>query len=138
MMLTLFEQISSSIGLPAGLLAALCSIESNHRPNIVRPNDGGGTSSIGLCQIKISTAREVLPKISASELFKPETNMMAAGLYLKKKLKKYKNIPSALAAYNRGRVILDKSGKFVNKRYVDGVLKEWKIQKRKISILKVS
>ena len=137
-MINLFEQISAVIGLPSGLLAALCAVESGHSPYAINLNDGGGTSSIGICQIKIETALEVMPSISPSDLFNPETNIMAAGLYLKKKLKKYKNVPHAVASYNAGRVKIDETGKLKNIRYVRSVYREWKRMRRKVSLLKVS
>lgn len=137
-MLNVFEAVSQTIGLPPGLLAALCMIESNHNPNAFRTHDGDGRTALGLCEIKIETAREVMPDIRPSDLFNPEKNAMAAGLYLKKKLGRYKNnIDQAIAAYNRGSLKYIE-GKLSNQRYVSKVRKEWKKQALKASVLRLS
>jgi soluble lytic murein transglycosylase-like protein len=139
-MITLFESISTLVGLPSGLLAALCSIESNHNHDALRINDGGRTSSIGACQMKYKTAKEVIPDLKPSDLFKPEVQVRAAALYLKKKIKKYKKLDLAIAAYNTGSVKYTKGPlkELINKRYVVKVKKEWKRQKLKVSLAKVS
>jgi soluble lytic murein transglycosylase-like protein len=133
-MVILFEQISTLVGLPSGLLAALCAIESNHNPNAIRPNDGNGETSYGICQIKHSTASEVMPGVSRSELFNPEINATAAALYLKKKLDKYKKVDLALAAYNAGHVRYLEDGRLINLRYVRKVRREWRRQKLLVPI----
>jgi soluble lytic murein transglycosylase-like protein len=134
-MLYVFESVSQLVGLPVGLLAALCSVESTHNPNAINPADGG-RSSFGLCQIKYATAQEVMPDIKPSQLFQAQSNAMAAALYLKKKLDKYKNIDRAIAAYNKGHVKYIE-GKLSNLQYVKKVKKAWRLQKMRISIAKV-
>jgi soluble lytic murein transglycosylase-like protein len=126
-----FENISQLLGIPMGLLAALCHVESNHNPNAVRASDGrDGKASYGICQIKYATAKEVKPNVKASELFDPQTNIEVAGLYLKKKYDKYKSWDLALAAYNAGSVkYLKNSKKLANGSYVKKVHKRWKMIK---------
>ncbi len=135
-MITLFESISRLLGLPSGLLAALCAVESGHNASALHVNDRGATS-YGICQIKYKTAKDMLPEIRPSDLMLTDINIMAAGLYLRKKLDKHNNVPAALAAYNAGRLRLDESGEILNKKYVWKVLKQWKIQKRILSLSKV-
>ena len=135
-MITLFEQISQVLGLPAGLLAAMCSVESGHNPNAIHPADHG-RSSFGMCQVKFKTAQDVMPSLLISDLFKPDVNVTAAALVLKKKLDKYKTVSEALASYNAGHVKYKDDGSIKNMQYVRKVLKEWKIQKRALSLSKV-
>jgi soluble lytic murein transglycosylase-like protein len=135
-MLYVFESVSQLVGLPVGLLAALCSVESTHNPNAINPADGG-RSSFGLCQIKYATAQEVMPDIKPSQLFQAQSNAMAAALYLKKKLDKYKNIDRAIAAYNAGSVKLDASGKIYNRAYIKKVKRAWIKQKMYLALYKI-
>lgn len=126
-----FETISKMLGIPFGLLAAMCHVESNHNPNAVRAADGrDGRASYGICQIKLATAKEVMPNVTPSQLFDSYTNIEAAGLYLKKKYDKYKSWDLALAAYNAGSVKYLKGHKLANGSYVKKVHKRWKMIKR--------
>ncbi len=91
------------VGVPAQLLLALCFVESSHK-NVVAHHDGG-SASLGICQVKQSTARMVMKNVYASDLFKPAVNAEVAARYLAYQLSRYDgNVRCAVAAYNRGSV----------------------------------
>jgi soluble lytic murein transglycosylase len=120
-----FMLASNLFSLPHGLLSAICFVESKHKVAAINVNDGG-SSSLGLCQIKLATARMLGYKGGAQRLHKDAVlNAEWAGRYLKRLLTRYDgNIPKAVAAYNAGRFI-SKGGKAVNQKYVDKVLLTW-------------
>lgn len=116
--LTSIEQL---LGLPRGLLRAICTVESGLRPlaHIKEPN---GTVSTGMCQVQVNAYMDVfnIRHISAKkkvavkrELLKPGSNAFVAGLYLKKQYERYKCWDKATVAYNAGRYI--KSKKYLHK-----------------------
>lgn len=101
--LLLFVAISSQNHLPPNLLSSLCYIESHHKPDAIHKDDGPGGDSLGICQIKLSTAREMGFKGSAKQLMSPSTNIKYAAKFLKYQLKRYgNNTERAVIAYNRG------------------------------------
>jgi len=160
---------SSEFGLPKNLLMSICSNESGLIHTSFRKNDGGTTDhAFGLCQVLRTTAERILRKkdpgclkdysktpkrlrrANKCMLFSIETNIKAAALYLKDKLKKYPNsIEDAIAAYNSGRVkrcskskiIRDRQGRRlwrclagerINQTYVNNVLKKLGSTPRKV------
>src|SRR5690606_24041158 len=114
---------AQSTGVPADLLVAICSHET-HLENVVVPHDGGRNDlSVGICQIKPSTAAgEGYKGVAHGKLRKskrwpwakesdgddvglmvPEVNALYAAMYLKRQLKRYDdNWCRAAAAYNAG------------------------------------
>ncbi len=124
----LFASVTTQLSLPPGLLSAICFMESSHRTHVVNEFDGG-SPSIGLCQIKLNTAKMVGFTGTAEELKDPSANAYWAGKYLKKQLDRYEwSYYKAVAAYNAGRFIASKSGNAVNKHYVNKVFFIWKGQ----------
>lgn len=101
-------------GVDPALLSGLCYVESNHQKTAYVHNDGG-SPSIGICQVKLGTARLVGFKGTAAELQEPFTNALYAGLYLKKQQRRYRDDDKAISAYNAGRAISS------NARYVQKV-----------------
>lgn len=94
--------IEAVVGLPAGLLGAICTVESGMNPNAVHKNDGKG-DSLGLCQIKLSTARLVGFKGTKKQLMNAKVNAFYAAKYLKKQIKRYHgDFAKAVTAYNQG------------------------------------
>jgi len=90
------------LGLPRGLLEAICRVESGNNPTRVHKNDGRG-DSLGLCQIKLSTARLVGFKGKRNQLMNAKVNMYYAGKYLKYQVNRYGgNYAKATTAYNQG------------------------------------
>jgi soluble lytic murein transglycosylase-like protein len=124
-MILMFASITNALNLPEGLLSSLCYVESKHNANIVHYNDKG-SDSLGICQIKYTTAKELGYKGTPDKLVKdPKTNAFYAGKYLNKQLNKYNNYSCAIAAYNAGKCRLNKNGQIKNKVYVDKVLNTW-------------
>jgi len=129
---------------PGALLLAICTHESN-LTNVVVPHDGN-SASIGVCQIKESTARSVgyrgkayLNKLKPSKVFgnskEPigtptglldvSINSYFAALYLRKQLERYDyDWCKATASYNSGtyRPSTISPGKPRNYKYVKKVV----------------
>jgi len=120
-----FSIATQTFNLPPGLLSAICFSESRHEPRAINPNDGG-SSSLGVCQIKLATARLVGYKGTERDLLYPGTNIYYAAKYLKKQLNRYNgDIPRAVSAYNAGRFNKAPHGGPRNSRYVNTVLSNW-------------
>lgn len=99
---TIFLAMSVANSLPAKLLESICYVESNHNISAIHRNDGNG-DSLGVCQIKLSTAKHLGFKGTAKELMKPEVNIKYAAEYLKYQLNRYDgNFAQAITAYNKG------------------------------------
>lgn len=98
----LFILASQQFNLPRGLLSSVCYVESKHDITAYHPNDGQG-NSVGICQIKISSARLVGFKGSEKELMKPEVNIYYAAAYLAHQRSRYRgNLQKAVISYNMG------------------------------------
>lgn len=101
-LLAIFLSAGSTQGLPPKLLESVCYVESHYDIEAIH-HDDGGSSSLGVCQIKLSTARWLGFNGKARDLMKPENNVLYAAKYLKHNLNKYKgNIAKAVISYNRG------------------------------------
>lgn len=118
--------VTTALGIPPGLLSAVCYVESGHRPHAINRKDGIG-DSLGLCQIKHTTAKIVGFKGTRETLWKnPKINVYYSGRYLKKQIIRYKgDIRKAVAAYNMGTYKEDATGKAYNHLYVEKVFKAW-------------
>lgn len=110
-------------GIPMGLLASLCYVESSHRPNIA-VNDNNGHLSVGLCQIQLQAASEVGYLGDEHGLFDPVVNAEFAAKYLVKQKLRYGNWDQAVIAYNRGNSIGITTSKYQRK-----VMHIWKTKK---------
>lgn len=119
MIVALFTSISLSLSLPTGLLSALCYTESKYKINAVHRDDGG-SDSIGICQLKLSTAKEYGFQGTEKELMKPETNILIAGLYLKYQITRYNSVKKGVIAYNRGN-----ANHLTSSKYQDKVYQRW-------------
>jgi hypothetical protein len=95
-----------AVGISPILLLSVCFTESGLR-NVTVPADGS-SSSIGVCQMKLETARFTsrvykLHKVRPSSLMKPAENAKFAAHYLKWQLSRYRGKENcAIEAYNRG------------------------------------
>ncbi len=122
----MFIALSQAYNLPPGLLSAVCFVESSHRPTVVHVDDGGG-DSVGLCQVKLGTARFLGFKGQPSALKNPNVNALLASKYLAYQLDRYDgNTIKAISAYNMGSFKLNAAGVIANKSYVLKVLKALK------------
>lgn len=106
-------------GLDPKLLYAVCLAESSGNIKAYVHQDGT-SPSIGLCQVKLGTAKGLGFTGTAEQLMQPGTNAHYAAKYLVKKLNRYKNIPMAISAYNAGRAV------DFNADYVERVMKNYR------------
>jgi hypothetical protein len=121
----LFLAVTNTYSLPIGLLSALCFVESSHRVEVIHKDDGGA-HSIGVCQIKVETARMVGFTGTEQELLNPKTNITYAAKYLKRQIDRYDgDLRKGVAAYNSGRYMENDSGWPKNNKYVTKVFKAW-------------
>jgi len=93
---------AKEFGLPASVVASVINIESSYNKNAKSNKD-----AIGLMQIKLTTANYInnlnnLPSLTEEELFKPNVNIKYGCMYLRYLLNKFKNLETALCAYNAG------------------------------------
>lgn len=94
--------ISQQYGLPPGLLASLCYVESTHNIYAVH-HDDGGSDSLGVCQIKLATAQWLGFQGTEQELMAPITNITYAAKYLHHLETRYHgDTELAVIAYNMG------------------------------------
>jgi soluble lytic murein transglycosylase-like protein len=109
-------------GVDPSLLSAVCYVESSHNPSAFVRQDGR-TSSYGLCQVKLETARTLGYAGKASGLMDARTNAYFAAKYLRKQYNRYGSWTRAVSAYNCGRVCN-------NRRYVRKVIRRVYEQRR--------
>jgi soluble lytic murein transglycosylase-like protein len=97
------------------LLLALCTVESSLNPAAINPNDGDGTPSLGLCQVKVKTARWLGFEVDEADLLDPHLNAMVAAHYLAKQKRRYRgDVRKAVSAFNAGTATAANEG-YVNK-----------------------
>lgn len=125
-----FISVQQILGLPPGLLSAICYTESNHNVRAIALHDGG-SDSLGECSIKYDTAYLLGYRGSLNRLWKdPKVNVLWAGKYLKMQLDRYDgDTEKAVAAYNSGTHCANKKGVTRNIRYVKKVMKAWRENK---------
>ena len=117
----LFLLTSLQIHLPPNLLSSVCWVESKHVATAIHKDDGN-SDSLGICQIKYKTAKEMGFKGRAKDLFNARINIQFAAKFLSFQMKRYHgNINKALVAYNRGNAKgLQRSA------YSDKVTNQWR------------
>lgn len=116
----LFLTMSIKYGLPPDLLSSLCWVESRHNISAVH-HDDGGSDSLGICQIKHSTAEELGFKGTPKQLMEPRYNIKYAAIYLSKQIKRYNSIERGVIAYNRGN-----AKDLTTSRYQRRVFRKWR------------
>jgi|ERR1035437_7371847 hypothetical protein len=115
-----FTLATTAFDLPPGLLDAVCYVETKHTENAIHLNDGG-SPSLGICQIKLATARELGYKGSAEDLqYNTKVNAHYAAKYLSRNLRKYADINKSISAFNCGHYTPK------NIRYVKRVNEAWR------------
>lgn len=99
---TIFLAASLQYNLPPKLLDAVCYIESHYDVKAIH-HDDGGEDSLGVCQVKLSTARFLGFTGTQKQLMKPQINAKYAAKYLRYQLTHYDdNTEKAIISYNRG------------------------------------
>ena len=117
----LFMLNTVQLGLPDSLLSSVCYVETHHNVAAIHKADGHG-DSIGICQIKLKTARQLGFKGSAYDLQDPKVNIYYAGLYLKHQIARYRgSVKRAVIAYNFG-----SAKSFTSSKYQVKVFKVWR------------
>ena len=119
------EKVANKEGVPAPLLSAICFTESSHRPYVTAYDDNG-SNSIGLCQVKLGTVRDLGFKGKLNDLYNGEINAKWAAKYLKYQLNRYHNDwRQAIAAYNAGSAIWSRKhpGWLINEDYIGNVMR---------------
>lgn len=97
----LFVLYGAQFNLPAGLLSSLCFVESRHDVSAIHMHDGSG-NSVGVCQIKLKTARYLGFKGTEKQLMRPDVNIYYAAAYLRYQMNRYRSIKKGVIAYNIG------------------------------------
>ncbi len=111
----------------AGLLYAICSVESRCQPGAINEDDatiankarGVIEHSIGMFQLKLATARGLGFKGTKSQLIRPEVNTWYAAKLLRHLYNRYNDTPKVISAYNAGFYTR------YNNRYVNLVLEQY-------------
>lgn len=98
----LFTSVSTTLGLPSGLLSSVCYVESRYNVRAIH-HDDGGNDSLGVCQVQLPTARSLGFKGTEAQLMRPATNIAYAGKILSYHLARCATVQDALMAYNSGR-----------------------------------
>lgn len=128
-LMALFLTTSWQFDLPPGLLESICYVESKYDTHAIHEDDGG-SDSIGVCQIKLTTAQDLGFTGTPKQLLQPEINIHYAGKYLRKQLSRYKNdYTKAIISYNIGH-----AGMLTTTNYSATVLEHWRSENVRKSI----
>lgn len=119
MITALFITMSIKYQIPYGLLDSLCWVESNHEITAIH-HDDGGEDSLGICQIKYSTAKEMGFKGTRKQLMEPNYNIKYSAKYLRYQIDRYRSVKRAVIAYNRGN-----AKNLTTSKYQRKVYKKW-------------
>lgn len=117
----LFATTSAQFKLPENLLSSLCWVESKHKVDAIHKDDGT-TNSVGICQIKLKTAKWMGFKGTEKQLMDPKTNIYYAAKYLAYQHSRYKSINKAIIAYNIGN-----AKNLTSTKYSTKVNTQWRI-----------
>ena len=94
----LIQKHAQRTGLPPELVARMIQRESGGRADAL----GDNGKSFGLMQIQMGAAKEAGFQGSSEDLMDPDTNIRVGTDYLMRQLNIFKDLNSALAAYNWG------------------------------------
>lgn len=109
--------------LPPKLLSSICYVESKYNAHAIHKDDGG-SDSLGICQIKLKTARWLGFNGTKQELMQPGVNIAYAAKYLHHLIGRYNGrVSQAVIAYNRGH-----AGYLRTTQYQRRVFYEWELQ----------
>ncbi len=117
----IFVAVSNHFGLPQDVLSSLCYVESTHNVTAIHYNDGG-SDSLGICQLKYSTAVWLGFTGTEEELMEPKNNIFYAAKFLSHQYRRYNyDITKAVIAYNMG-----SARDLTRTTYSDKVLYTWR------------
>lgn len=114
---------------PEDLIKSVIATESSWNERARRPEPKKNDASVGLMQVLLGTARDVLnnPNLTEAQLFVPTTNVQAGTAYLAKQAAKYDNPADIYAAYNAGGVYKNPDGSYVNQANVNNFIKWYQL-----------
>lgn len=119
----LFQLNTQKFDLPQDLLSSLCFVESKYDINAIHKDDGK-SDSLGVCQIKLATAKQFGFKGTKTQLMNPYTNIHYAAKYLKYQIDRYHGYTTkAIISYNKG-----SAKNLTHTKYSDKVINEWRRQ----------
>lgn len=117
----LFAQATVDFNLPPDVLSSICYVESTHRVDAIHYNDGAG-NSVGICQVKLSTAKWLGFTGTEEQLKDPRYNIHYAAKYFRYQLNRYNDsVLKAVLAYNKGNA----KGQLTNLDYYHKVYKHY-------------
>lgn len=102
-LLPTIQRFAEQHGLPVALVEAIVAIESGFNPSAISPK-----GAIGAMQLMPATAAQY--GLDTKALFDPEKNIEAGARHFKNLLRRHREIPIALAAYNAGSGAVERSG----------------------------
>lgn len=117
----MFMVTTAQFHLPQNLLASLCYVESKYDITAVHKDDGT-SNSVGVCQVKLKTAKWMGFKGTEKQLMDPRTNIYYAGKYLSYQQKRYHSSTKAIIAYNIGN-----AKGLTSTKYSAKVIRQWGI-----------
>lgn len=121
----MIQTISCRQGVDPRLVSSIIQTESRFRKCKLR-REWDGTTSVGLMQIKIQTARQMGFRGDYHRLLLPWINVYYGVRYLKMKLLRYPFVWDAVSAYNAGRSLWNSSRyRYRNGLYVRRVWKRF-------------
>lgn len=123
LLLSIFLQMTQEFDLPPELLQSVCYTESHFDIKAIHKDDGKG-DSLGVCQVKLATAKWLGFKGNSRQLMIPRVNAYYSAKYLRYQLDRYGDVKQALVAYNMG-----STKGLTRSRYSDKVMKEWRKQR---------
>jgi hypothetical protein len=115
-----FSTYANTFALPPGLLESVCYVESKHEVAAYHPADGH-SPSIGVCQVKLDTARSMGFVGGETDLMEPTANVFFAAKYLRYQIDRYDSVERGVVAYNRGNA----TG-LRDTQYSAKVMKQWR------------
>jgi len=116
-----------TFNLPVGLIDSLCYVESKHDITKIHKDDGT-SDSLGVCQVKWTTAHDLGFNGTPEQLMNPQTNIYYAAKYLSHQIARYHgDITKGVIAYNRGH-----AGRLTVTSYSSKVFKQWQSQRETV------
>lgn len=112
--------MSAQYGLPSDLLSSLCYVESKHNVESIH-HDDGGANSVGICQIKLATAKQMGFKGTEKQLMNPKMNIKYAAKFLSHQISRYHSVTRGVIAYNQGN-----ARGLTYSKYQRKVFKQWR------------
>lgn len=92
-------------------------------------HDDGGANSVGICQIKLKSAKQMGFKGTEKQLLDPKTNIYYAAKFLSYQIKRYHSVQRGVVAYNRGN-----AKSLTTSNYQVKVYKQWRNNESKRSV----